>query len=64
MNGNITKILVALATAALAAMGSILWGVNERLAVLDERVSRLLVHSDRNDEAMDKRIRELEQRLK
>jgi hypothetical protein len=63
-NGSyIAKLIAAVVSAAIIALVTILWDINSKIAVIDDRVTRLLIHSDRNDEAIEKRMRELEQRL-
>jgi hypothetical protein len=63
-NGAFTKrFIAALLSAAIIALVTILWGINSKIAVIDDRVTRLLIHSDHNDEVIEKRMRELEQRM-
>lgn len=62
MNG-LKPLIAPLAVAGILATVAFLWHINAQIAVMDERLNRVLAHSDKNDEAFDLRLRILEQRL-
>ena len=57
------RLFAPLATSAVVAVAATLWSINARMAVLEDRMTRILLWSDHNDEQINKRLHEIELRL-
>ena len=57
MNGNfLLNLLRTLLASAVIAVVTQLWILNQRVAVLDERITEVLRHSDKLDEMFEKKL--------
>jgi ribosomal protein S15P/S13E len=69
-NGFLLNVLRALVISGLTAVATILWSLNQQVAVLDERIANVLKHSDRRDadferdvQAIERALQQIEQQL-
>ena len=62
--GTLTKIVIALTTAAVMATATLLWSLNERVTILDQRMTNLLSIEERIDREQTRRLDEIDRQLR